>query len=90
MSATPSVAPDGPEYRDFSMEESRGGGVNRTMDCFTVRDGNFPTKLHPMLSAAEANGMSDIVGFRPQGRCFMVYKPKEFVDKVLSRYVVEV
>jgi hypothetical protein len=44
---------------------------------------NFPVKLHYMLSELETDGMDDIVSWQPHGRCFLVHKQQEFVDKVL-------
>jgi hypothetical protein len=44
---------------------------------------SFPVKLHYMLSELETDGMDDIVSWQPHGRCFLVHKPQEFVDKVL-------
>jgi hypothetical protein len=47
----------------------------------------FPWRLHEMLEAATREGMEDIVSWQPHGRSFTVYKPKEFVGKILQRYV---
>jgi hypothetical protein len=44
---------------------------------------NFPVKLHYMLSELETDGMDDIVSWQPHGRCFLVHKQQDFVDKVL-------
>jgi hypothetical protein len=44
---------------------------------------NFPVKLHYMLSELEIDGMDDIVSWQPHGRCFLVHKQQEFVNKVL-------
>jgi hypothetical protein len=46
-------------------------------------DQNFPVKLHYMLSELETDGMDDIVSWQPHGRCFLVHKQQEFIDKVL-------
>lgn len=45
----------------------------------------FPWKLHDMLDAVEKEGLEHIVSWQPHGRSFTVYKPREFVDKVLKR-----
>jgi hypothetical protein len=45
----------------------------------------FPLKLHDMLVATAAEGMDDIVSWQPHGRCFLVHKPKEFVN-LLPRF----
>jgi len=46
----------------------------------------FPTKLHVMLSKVEAEGLTDIVSWQPHGRCFVIHKPREFVDQVMPEY----
>jgi len=45
----------------------------------------FPLKLHEMLIATAAEGMDDIVSWQPHGRCFLVHKPKDFVE-LLPRF----
>ena len=45
----------------------------------------FPLKLHEMLDSVQADGREGIVSWQPHGRCFIVHKPKEFVD-LLPRY----
>jgi len=39
-----------------------------------------------MLDDAELKGFDDIVSWQPHGRCFVVHKVTEFVDKVLPHY----
>jgi hypothetical protein len=46
----------------------------------------FPTKLHVMLSRVEADGLTHIVGWQPHGRCFVIHKPREFVDQIMPEY----
>lgn len=46
----------------------------------------FPLKLHEMLETVEANGHEHIVSWQPHGRCFVVHKPKEFVDLLPSYF----
>lgn len=45
----------------------------------------FPEKLHYMLSQMERNGTDDIVNWQPHGRCFVVHKPKEFVEEIMPK-----
>jgi hypothetical protein len=45
----------------------------------------FPLKLHEMLDAVAASNQEDIVSWQPHGRCFVVHKPKEFVE-LLPKY----
>lgn len=40
----------------------------------------FPLKLHDMLDAVVENGHEHIVSWQPHGRCFVVHKPKEFIE----------
>lgn len=47
---------------------------------------SFPSQLHHMLDDAELKGFDDIVSWQPHGRCFVVHKVTEFVDKVLPHY----
>ena len=60
---------------DYQEEHPARGGVVTP----------FPLKLHEMLDAASANNQEDIVSWQPHGRCFVVHKPKEFVN-LLPKY----
>lgn len=46
----------------------------------------FPIKLHDMLDQIERDGYGDVISWQPHGRCFVVHKPKEFVDHVMPTY----
>ncbi|KAL7464016.1 hypothetical protein ACHAXS_004361 [Conticribra weissflogii] len=46
----------------------------------------FPVKLHEMLDRIEADGLAHVVSWQPHGRCFVVHKPKEFVNHVMPKY----
>lgn len=46
---------------------------------------HFPTQLHFVLSELEADGMAHIASWQPHGRCFLVHKPKEFLESVLTK-----
>lgn len=46
----------------------------------------FPVKLHDMLDKIEADGLGNVVSWQPHGRCFVVHKPKEFVNHVMPHY----
>lgn len=46
----------------------------------------FPVKLHEMLDRIEADGFAHVVSWQPHGRCFVVHKPKEFVNHVMPKY----
>jgi hypothetical protein len=47
---------------------------------------SFPIKLHAVLLQVENDGLSHIVSWMPHGRCFVIHKPKEFVDLVMPKY----
>jgi hypothetical protein len=47
----------------------------------------FPVKLYNMLKGVEQEGLEHIVSWQPHGRCFIVHKPKEFVEEIMPRYV---
>ena len=47
----------------------------------------FPEKLHYMLSRMDDECTTDIVAWQPHGRCFIVRKPGDFVEKIMPRYV---
>jgi len=46
----------------------------------------FPWKLHIMLDAMDQARDKSIVCWQPHGRAFMVHKPKEFVQEVMSHF----
>lgn len=46
----------------------------------------FPLKLHAVLDQVEADGLAHVISWQPHGRCFVVHKPKEFVDHVMPKY----
>lgn len=45
----------------------------------------FPTKLHHALQDVEAMGLSDIFGWQPHGRCFIIRNPKAFVKDIIPK-----
>ena len=47
---------------------------------------SFPLKLHAVLDQVEADGLAAIISWRPHGRCFLIHKPKEFVNNVMPNY----
>ena len=46
----------------------------------------FPIRLHLMLDQIDSDGFASVVSWQPHGRCFVVHKPKEFVEKVMPKY----
>lgn len=49
-------------------------------------EGKFPCKLHKMLMDVEQEGNTSIVSWHPDGRCFRIHEPEEFVEQILPRY----
>lgn len=47
---------------------------------------SFPSKLHELLEAAEANDKEDIVSFSQNGKAFIIHKPKEFTTEIMPLY----
>jgi len=60
---------------DYQEEHPARGGVTTP----------FPLKLHDMLENVTADGFEHIISWQPHGRCFVVHKPKEFVE-LLPQY----
>lgn len=46
----------------------------------------FPIKLHAVLDQVEADGLAHVISWQGHGRCFVIHKPKEFVDHVMPKY----
>lgn len=77
------------DYHDHSFDPFKDTGGF----CLGVNKGHrggvtipFPAKLHVMLSRVDEEGMSDVVSWQPHGRCFVVHKPHEFVNKIMQQY----
>lgn len=45
----------------------------------------FPMKLHQVLEQVEVDGFADTISWQPHGRCFVIHKPKRFVQDVMPR-----
>jgi hypothetical protein len=69
-------ANDADENDDEEEPHRRRGGVSIA----------FPLKLHAVLDQVEADGLASVISWQPHGRCFVVHKPKEFVDHVMPKY----
>lgn len=46
----------------------------------------FPVKLHAVLDQVEQDGLAHVISWQSHGRCFVIHKPKEFVDHVMPKY----
>lgn len=61
---------------DFKEERPARGGVSTP----------FPLKLHDLLESVQEDGYEGIISWQPHGRCFVVRKPKEFVELLPSYF----
>jgi hypothetical protein len=77
-------------YHDYSTEEKVDD--NKIVEDKPATEGqsesnrveqNFPVKLHYMLSELESDGMEEIIAWQPHGRCFVVHRQNDFVEKIL-------
>lgn len=68
-------------YHDYSAVPDAPGFVRKKTGGVTQP---FPEKLLAMLDAETAGG-SDIVGWLPHGRAFLVRKPKEFTKQIMPK-----
>lgn len=48
-----------------------------------LSDRTFPVTLHFMLNELKSDGLDHIISWQPHGRCFVVHKQAQFVDKIL-------
>ena len=52
------------------------------------QDKKFPAMLHYILSELENEGKSDIMGWMPHGRSFIVRDQKRMESEILPKYVI--
>jgi len=71
------------DYHDHSTAKDEGSPEPIARGGVTTP---FPIKLHEMLDKIERDGYGDVVSWQPHGRCFVVHKPKEFVNHVMPTY----
>mmetsp|Transcript_6770 Transcript_6770/g.8233 ORF Transcript_6770/g.8233 Transcript_6770/m.8233 type:complete len:414 (-) Transcript_6770:144-1385(-) len=79
------------DYHDHSNDKAHpnSNGEDSTPPKIVARGGvttPFPVKLHEMLVKIESDGYASVVSWQPHGRCFVVHKPKEFVDDIMPKY----
>jgi hypothetical protein len=67
-----------PEFDETSLDGLASSSLS-------PKEGNFPVKLHCLLSELERDGVDDILSWQPNGRCFVVHKQQDFVEKILQR-----
>jgi hypothetical protein len=74
-------------YHDYANEVEKAAAEDQHyMDEHTQPnqgEENFPVKLHYMLTELEFDGMDNVISWQPHGRCFLVHKQQQFVEKVL-------
>jgi len=58
---------------------------SRGMNC--SKNGNFPVKLHYVLSEMNNDGLDHIMSWQPHGRCFTVRNRQLLEQMVLPLYV---
>jgi hypothetical protein len=46
----------------------------------------FPLKLHTILDSIENDGYAEVISWQPHGRCFVIHKPKDFMEYVMPKY----
>lgn len=46
---------------------------------------SFPMKLHEVLDQVVEDGLDHIISWQTHGRCFVIHKPKEFVEWVMPK-----
>lgn len=69
---------DGPQLNAPRCRKRAGGPA-----------GSFPSKLHMVLDQVERDGFASIISWQPHGRCFVIHKPKAFVDFIMPKYVAK-
>jgi hypothetical protein len=49
-------------------------------------DDPFPLKLHKLLEQLRKEGKQNILGWNPDGRSFSIFKPKEFIEEIMTEH----
>lgn len=74
------------DYHDHAHDKDMGRKVQ--LPPQRQRGGvalSFPMKLHSVLDQVEQDGYADCISWQPHGRCFVIHKPKDFVEEVMPR-----
>jgi hypothetical protein len=77
------------DYHDHSCDTDEDEDLEKQEASQRRRGGvsvSFPLKLHAVLDQVEADGLAHIISWQAHGRCFVIHKPKEFVDHVMPNY----
>lgn len=66
----------------FEMSFDQGGEIE-----YNWRDVDpFPVVLHRMLGEMGKEGNEHIISWNADGKSFTIHDPKEFAEKILTRY----
>ena len=65
---------------DYELEDSSDDQRHRRSVAVA-----FPMKLHEVLEQVELDDLAHVISWQPHGRCFIIRKPKEFVDHVMPK-----
>jgi hypothetical protein len=81
MAGPPDEMAENHSYNDYANEAEKA--LEASGDDLNHGEDNFPVKLHYMIKELENDGMADIVSWQPHGRCFLVHKQLQFVERIL-------
>jgi hypothetical protein len=76
-------------YHDHSCDPDENDDLERQEASLRRKGGvtiSFPLKLHSVLDQVERDGLAHVISWQAHGRCFVIHKPKEFVDHVMPSY----
>jgi hypothetical protein len=76
-------------YHDHSCDQDENDDSEQQEALQRRRGGvsiSFPLKLHAVLDQVERDGLAHVISWQAHGRCFVIHKPKEFVDHVMPSY----
>ena len=77
------------DYHDHSCDTDEDDDSEQQEALQRRRGGvtiSFPLKLHAVLDQVERDGLAHVISWQEHGRCFVIHKPKEFVDHVMPCY----
>jgi hypothetical protein len=74
-------------YHDYALDgdDPAKAPIRRRKGGVTVP---FPIRLHQILAQVDQDGLAHIFSWQPHGRCFLIHKPKEFIDLIMPKYVL--
>jgi hypothetical protein len=76
-------------YHDHALDQDHCDEEGESLEDQHRRRGGvsvpFPVKLHEVLDQVEVDGFDHVMSWQAHGRCFVIHKPKEFVDYVMPK-----